>query len=149
MPTPRGVVSWALTMLDELSRLPSTIAKARRLLVDLPERIEGLNQALLQTTAALETILPEVVEAVRQVDGRTEQLAGSLDDTKVVLEERLPDLTGLVTTLEERLEHMDGTVTNLGNVLVGALGSIPGMRRAVRNSTAAANGAAVPVLAAE
>jgi len=123
--------------------MPLTLAKARRLLVELPDTLErlivvlqgpleGLGEALpaladrvnalaLELTAtrdSLDAILPELSRLVGGMDGRLTNIDA--------------EVTRAMSGLDHRLEHLDEVVSELGGTLTGVLGSIPGFRRAVR-----------------
>jgi hypothetical protein len=77
-PSPADVARWGGSLANELVRLPVTLGRARRLLVELPEQLDRL------------------IEALRGVEAQL-----------------------------DHLEHLDANLT-------AALGSIPGVRRALR-----------------
>jgi hypothetical protein len=45
-------------------------------------------------------------------------------------------LTTIVGTLDERFLHLDGVVTELARLMEAVVGTIPGMRRVLRPTTA-------------
>jgi hypothetical protein len=117
--TPNEVVRWWARLAGEVASLPSTLGKARRLLVDLPESIDGLTQELHATRGALDMILPEL-----------SQLVGGMDERLANIDAEVAKALG---GLDVRLGHMDTVVSDLGTTVTGVLGSIPGIRRAVRS----------------
>ena len=54
VPTPAAVARWGTALAGEVARLPVTLARARRLLVDLPEELDRLIVALQGVEAKLE-----------------------------------------------------------------------------------------------
>ena len=125
--------------------MPRTLANARRLVVQLPELLQGLidslqgpladigtalpalsdkvdvlAQELVQTRESIDAILPELSQLVGGMDGRL----GNID----------AEVSRALGGLDERLGHMDEVVSELGETLTGVLGSIPGVRRAVRTT---------------
>ena len=134
MLTPNDLVKWWTRLGSEIATMPLTLAKARRLLVDLPESIDGLTRELSATRGALDAILPEL-----------SQLVGGLDDRLANIDDQVVKTLG---GLDDRLGHMDSVVSELGQTVTGVLGSIPGFRRAVRTATAgsaAASAASTPL----
>lgn len=116
------MLRWWSRLAGEVATLPSTLAKARRLLVDLPDSIEGLTRELAATRGALDLILPEL-----------SQLVGGMDERLANIDTSVAEALG---GLDDRLGHMDSVVSDLGHTLTGVLGSIPGLRRAVRSAAA-------------
>lgn len=128
MLTPNDVVRWWSRLGGEVATLPVTLGRARRLLVDLPDSIDGLTRELAATRGALDAILPEL-----------SQLVGGMDTRLANIDDQVMRTLG---GLDTRLDHLDSVVSELGQTVTGVLGSIPGFRRAVR---AAANPVATPV----
>lgn len=128
MLTPNDVLRWWTRLGSEVATLPLTLAKARRLLVDLPDSIDGLTRELSATRGALDAILPEL-----------SQLVGGMDTRLANIDDQVVKTLG---GLDERLGHMDSVVSDLGSTVTGVLGSIPGFRRAVRTATATSTAAA-------
>jgi ABC-type transporter Mla subunit MlaD len=90
----------------------------------LAQRVEDLGGELAATRASIDAMLPELSRLVGGMDGRLTNI-----DTEV---------TRVLSGLDERLGHMDDVVSELGGTLTGVLGSIPGVRRAVRSASGAA-----------
>lgn len=120
MPSPDQVLRWWGRLYGEVARLPVTLTTARRLIVDLPDSIDRLTATLDATRGSLDAILPELSQLVGGMDTRL----AHIDDS----------VAQALTDLDHRLGHMDGIVTELGGTLTGVLGSIPGLRRAVRSA---------------
>ena len=122
MLTPNDVLRWWSRLGAEVATLPATLAKARRLLVDLPDSIDGLTSELSATRGALDAILPEL-----------SQLVGGMDERLANIDAEVAKALG---GLDQRLGHLDSVVSDLGHTVTGVLGSIPGFRRAVRTASA-------------
>jgi hypothetical protein len=120
--TPNEVLRWWTRLAGEVATLPSTLARARRLLVDLPDSIDGLTKELAATHGALDMILPEL-----------SKLVGGMDERLANIDNEVAKALG---GLDDRLGHMDTVVSELGGTVTGVLGSIPGIRRAVRSAAA-------------
>lgn len=123
--------------------MPATLARARRLLVELPDTLERL-------VDVLQGPLEDLSEALPALAARVDALGNELVATRASIDRILPELSQLVggmdgrltnidaevskalTGLDERLEHMDDVVSELGSTLTGVIGSIPGVRRALR-----------------
>lgn len=123
MLTPAQVLRWNARLYGEVARLPVTLGKARRLLVDLPDSIERLTATLDATRGSLDAILPELSQLVGGMDTRL----ASIDD----------GVAKALTDLDGRLGHLDDVVSELGGTVTGVLGSIPGVRRALRPTPSA------------
>ena len=123
MLTPAQVVQWTGRLAGEAARLPVTLFHARQLLVELPASIERLTETLDATRGSLDAILPEL-----------NQLVGGMDTRLAHIDDGVAKALG---DLDVRLGHMDDVVSDLGGTLTGVLGSIPGVRRAVRSNATA------------
>jgi hypothetical protein len=99
-------------------------------------------EILRRVSGLVETALPPLTGgagALAEVSRRLGETAGDLaaDLPRVVrrLDEVSPELAGLATALDGRLENLDKAVAQLGNVVSGAVGAIPGLRRSLRGLT--------------
>lgn len=104
---------WTRALAEEVSRAPATLRRARLLIVELarlPEQIEELTAALDRTTTT--------------IDG---SLAHLSDTVALGMNDRLEHLDEVVSELND-------TVGAVGTMVTGVLGSVPGVRRAVRAS---------------
>lgn len=104
---------WTRALAEEVSRAPSTLRRARLLIADLarlPEQIEELTAALDRTTTTIEGSLAQLSDTVA-----------------LGMNERLEHLDEVVSELND-------TVGSVGSMVTGVLGSVPGVRRAVRAS---------------
>jgi hypothetical protein len=117
---------WPGKVLEEILLAPWTVAKVRRSLTELPERIDALRDSLDETTSMLTGTLPDL-------DGRLLEVAGDLTAFRVSLERLLPELSKVVTGMDERFRNVESTVSELGDGVLNVLGSIPGVRRALRD----------------
>ena len=117
---------WPGKVLEEILLAPWTVAKVRRSLTELPERIDALRDSLDETTSMLTGTLPAL-------DGRLLEVADDLTAFRVSLERLLPELSKVVTGMDERFRNVESTVSELGDGVLNVLGSIPGVRRALRD----------------
>jgi ABC-type transporter Mla subunit MlaD len=69
---------WTGALAREVSRLPSTMAQARRLLVDLPDALADLTEALEGTNRRLDQLLPELSGVVGGMDEQLRHLDATL-----------------------------------------------------------------------
>jgi|SRR5665213_1613727 len=125
------IVRWPAKVLEELLLAPWTVHRVRASLGQLPERIDVLSDALLQTTGRLDDLLP-MVATVGNLDGAVSGLAGDLAAFRESLEQLLPELSHLVGGMDDRFEHVESTVNELGDAVLNVIGSIPGVRRALQ-----------------
>jgi len=132
---------WGMALTGELMRLPVTVAKAREVVVVLPDQLAELIGALDRFTELLDTSLGEVRDAVTDVSGRLDKLqtsidglAGELSSTAAGLDRALPLVSDVVVRLDERVERMDDLVTQIGGSVVGTINAVPGLRRVARRS---------------
>jgi hypothetical protein len=109
------------------------------------EGIAGAAATLGEVVEVMGRSLPALVGGAASLVELTERLsdvAGGLavDLPRLVatVEAVSPDLARVVEVLGERLDHLDAVVTQLGQVVTGALGVIPGMRRAIGRSGSSA-----------
>ena len=117
---------WPGKVLEEILLAPWTVAKVRRSLTELPERIDALRDSLDETTSMLTGTLPDL-------DGRLLEVADDLTAFRVSLERLLPELSKVVTGMDERFRNVESRVAELGDGVLNVLGSIPGVRRALRD----------------
>jgi len=136
-----SVVGWGSALGGEVARLPTTVARARRVVAVLPEHLEELVAALDRFTALLDESLGEVRDEVRSVGGRLEELqssidslAGELGSTRTGLDTALPLLSEVVVRLDERVERMDDLLAQVGGTVMGTFNAVPGLRRVTRRS---------------
>ena len=117
---------WPGKVLEEILLAPWTVAKVRRSLTELPERIDALRDSLDETTSMLTDTLPDL-------DGRLLEVADDLTAFRVSLERLLPELSKVVTGMDDRFRNVESRVAELGDGVLNVLGSIPGVRRALRD----------------
>lgn len=120
--TPALLVQWPLKLAQEVVLAPWTIGSLRRALTELPEKIDGLSEALDRTTTDL--------------DATVNGLAADLTSFKESLDDMLPTLSALVTGMDGRVEHLEAMVSDLGNSVVTVLNVIPGVARRIRATRA-------------
>lgn len=139
VPSPTDVFRWGMALTGEAMRLPKTAAKAREVVVVLPEQLAELIAALDRFTELLDTSLGEVRDAVSDVGGRLDKLqtsidglAGELSTTAAGLDQALPLVSDVVVRLDERVERMDDLLTQVGGSVVGTINAVPGLRRVTR-----------------
>lgn len=120
--TPGLLVRWPLKLAQEVVLAPWTIGSLRRTLTELPEKIDGLSDALDRTTTDL--------------DGTVAGLAADLTAFKESLDEMLPTLSLLVTGMDSRIEHLEEMMSELGDSVVTVLNVIPGVARRIRATRA-------------
>ncbi len=144
VPSPTDVFRWGMALTGEAMRLPKTAAKAREVVVVLPEQLAELIGALDRFTELLDTSLGEVRDAVSDVGGRLDKLqtsidglAGELSSTAAGLDQALPLVSDVVVRLDERVERMDDLITQVGGSVVGTINAVPGLRRVTRRAKAA------------
>ncbi len=120
-------------------RLPATAAKAREVVVVLPDQLAELIAALDRFTDLLDASLGEVRDAVSDVGGRLDKLqvsidglAGELGTTAAGLDQALPLVSDVVVRLDERVERMDDLLTQVSGSVVGTINAVPGLRRVTR-----------------
>jgi ABC-type transporter Mla subunit MlaD len=142
LPSVGDLVRWSAALGGEVARLPSTAARARRVVAVLPEHLEELVDALDRFTHLLDRSLGEVRDEVRDVGGRIEALQASIDSlaaslgtTTTGIDAAMPALSDAVVRLEERLEGMDHLLGELGGTVVGTINAVPGLRRVSRRGT--------------
>lgn len=100
------VVRWAQTLAQEIGQAPRTLRRARLLIFELG-----------------------------RLPGQIDELTAALDRTTATLDRSLPELSRVVAGgLNDRVEHLDSVVSGLNDTLTSLIGSIPGARRALRNS---------------
>jgi hypothetical protein len=129
-PTPLSLaLRWPGKVLEEILLAPWTLAKVRQSLTELPERIDALRDSLDETTSMLTGTLPDL-------DRRLREVADDLTVFRVSLERLLPELSKVVTGMDERFRNVESTVSELGDGVLNVLGSIPGVRRALRDPRA-------------
>jgi ABC-type transporter Mla subunit MlaD len=143
VPMPADVLRWSLALTGEAMRLPSTAAKAREVVVVLPDQLGELITALDRFTELLDTSLAEVRDAVSDVGGRLDKLqvsidglAGELSSTAAGLDQALPIVSDVVVRLDERVERLDDLVTQVSGSVVGTINAVPGLRRVARRTKA-------------
>ncbi|MGN6694077.1 MAG: hypothetical protein ACTHN0_07860 [Aquihabitans sp.] len=141
---PSDVLRWGMALTGEAMRLPRTAAKAREVVVVLPEQLAELIAALDRFTDLLDTSLGEVRDAVSDVGGRLDKLqvsidglAGELSSTAAGLDQALPLVSDVVVRLDERVERMDDPLTQVSGSVVGTINAVPGLRRVARRGKAA------------
>lgn len=129
-PSPLSLaLRWPGKLLEEVLLAPWTLAKVRQSLTELPERIDALRDSLDETTSMLTGTLPDL-------DGRLREVADDLTAFRVSLERLLPELSRIVTGMDDRFRNVESTVSELGDGVLNVLGSIPGVRRALRDPRA-------------
>lgn len=135
-PMPSDVLRWGMALGGEVLRLPRTAAKAREVVVVLPDQLGELIAALDRFTELLDTSLGEVRDAV---GGRIDKLqvsidglAGELSSTAAGLDQALPLVSDVVVRLDERVERMDDLLTQVSGSVVGTINAVPGLRRVTR-----------------
>jgi len=143
VPSPSDVFRWGMALTGEAMRLPGTAARAREVVVVLPEQLGELIDALDRFTELLDTSLGEVRDAVSDVGGRLDKLqvsidglAGELSSTAAGLDHALPLVSDVVVRLDERVERLDDLVTQVSGSVVGTINAVPGLRRVARRSKA-------------
>jgi hypothetical protein len=143
VPLPSDVVRWGMALTGEVMRLPRTAAKAREVVVVLPDQLAELIAALDRFTELLDTSLGEVRDAVSDVGGRLDKLqlsidglAGELSSTAAGLDQALPLVSDVVVRLDERVERMDDLLTQVSGSVVGTINAVPGLRRVTRRGKA-------------
>jgi hypothetical protein len=103
---------WAYGLGRELSQLPSTLRKARRALVELPDRLDSLVSTL-------------------------ERTADELHRTTEALTDTLPGIPPGLEAIDAHVVKMHASVESLDQTLRAAVGSVPGVRRALRREPTA------------
>ena len=143
VPSPSDVFRWGRALTGEAMRLPATAAKAREVVVVLPEQLAELIGALDRFTELLDASLGEVRDAVADVGGRLDKLqvsidglAGELSSTAAGLDQALPLVSDVVVRLDERVERMDDLLTQVSGSVVGTINAVPGLRRVTRRNKA-------------
>ena len=126
--TPALLVQWPLKLAQEVVLAPWTIGSLRRALTELPDKIDGLSDALDRTTTDLE--------------GTVNGLAADLNAFKESLDDMLPTLSALVTGMDGRVEHLEAMMSDLGSSVVTVLNVIPGVAKRIRATRANELGAA-------
>ena len=141
LPTFSSVLGWGSALGGEVARLPTTVARARKVVAVLPDHLEELVEALDRFTKLLDQSLGEVRDEVSGVSGRLETLqasidglAGELGSTKVGLDTALPVLSEVVVRLDERVERMDDLLAQVSGSVVGTINAVPGLRRVTRRT---------------
>jgi hypothetical protein len=124
-------VRFPAKLLEEALLAPWTLARVRRSLTELPDRIDALRGSLEQTTGMLSRTLPEL-------DTRLVEVADDLTAFRTSLEALLPELSRVVSGMDERFRNVESSVSELGNGVLSVLGSIPGVRRALREPRSSA-----------
>jgi ABC-type transporter Mla subunit MlaD len=126
-PSPLSLIArWPAKVAEEILLAPWTIRQVRTSLTELPVRLDALTATLGDTIGALDALLPTL-------DERIGGLATDLTAFRSTLEKLLPELSTLVGSMDDRVEHVEHMVTDLGEALLNLMGSIPGVRRAVRD----------------
>jgi len=120
--TPALLVQWPLKLAQEVVLAPWTIGSLRRALTELPDKIDGLSDALDRTTTELE--------------GTVNGLAADLTAFKDSLDDMLPTLSALVTGMDTRVEHLESMMDDLGSSVVTVLNVIPGVAKRIRATRA-------------
>ena len=120
--TPALLVQWPLKLAQEVVLAPWTIGSLRRALTELPDKIDGLSDALDRTTTELE--------------GTVNGLAADLTAFKDSLDDMLPTLSALVTGMDGRVEHLEAMMSDLGSSVVTVLNVIPGVAKRIRATRA-------------
>lgn len=141
VPSPSEMFRWGMALTGEAMRLPKTAAKAREVVVVLPEQLAELIGALDRFTELLDTSLGEVRDAVSDVGGRLDKLQVSIDGlaselstTASGLDQALPLVSDVVVRLDERVERMDDLLTQVSGSVVGTINAVPGLRRVTRRN---------------
>jgi len=101
--------------------------------------VNGLERAV----GTLDGSLPNLSDSASALRSLTERLSGVAIDLATELPKATkslqalsPELTTIVGTLDERFLHLDGVVTELARLMEAVVGTIPGMRRVLRPTTA-------------
>jgi len=101
--------------------------------------VTGLERAV----GTLDGSLPNLSDSASALRSLTERLSGvaidlasELPKATKSLQDISPELTSMVGTLDERFVHLDGVVTELARLMEAVVGTIPGMRRVLRPTTA-------------
>jgi len=124
--SPLGLmVRWPAKLLEEALLAPWTLARVRRSLTELPDRIDALRASLEETTGMLSGTLPDL-------DTRLLEVADDLTAFRKSLEALLPELSKVVAGMDDRFRNVESAVSELGDGVLSVLGSIPGIRRALR-----------------
>jgi ABC-type transporter Mla subunit MlaD len=128
-----------MALTGEAMRLPGTAARAREVVVVLPEQLGELIDALDRFTELLDTSLGEVSDVGGRLDKlqvSIDGLAGELSSTAAGLDHALPLVSDVVVRLDERVERLDDLVTQVSGSVVGTINAVPGLRRVARRSKA-------------
>ncbi len=88
---------------------------------------------LAATLPALDERLVGVAGTADNLDRAVSGLGNELTEFRAALEVMLAELSRLVSGMDDRFERVEVTVGQLGDTLLNLIGSIPGVRRAVRD----------------
>ena len=149
LPSLGDVTRWGSALVGEVVHLPTTVARAREVVVVLPEHLTALVSSIHRLTGLLETTVEEVRTEIVDVGGRLDalqvtidKLAGELSGTREGIDQAIPVMSDTVVRLDDRLERMDVLLGELGGTVVGTINSVPGLRRMARRGRRAPTEAA-------
>lgn len=139
LPNLGDLTRWGAALAGEVAQLPTTVARAREVVVVLPEHLTSLVSSIDRLTGLLETTVEEVRGEVGQVSARLDELqitidklAGELGGTREGIDQAIPVISDTVVRLDDRLERMDALLGRLGGTVAGTIDSVPGLRRMAR-----------------